>query len=492
MMNNSIYKDIAERTGGNIYVGVVGPVRTGKSTFIKKFMEELIIPNIENEYDRERARDEMPQSAAGKTVMTAEPKFIPDEALPVVLSDNARLSVRMVDCVGYIVPEAIGHIENGAPRMVVTPWSDSPMPFTEAAEYGTRKVITDHSTIGIVVTTDGSVTDISRQSYIDAENRIISELKAMGKPFAVVVNSADPSSEESVRIASSIEKEHGVPVALVNCLELNSEDIKHILEMVLMEFPIREIGVDVPLWLCALGEDHPIYQSVRQSVICGAERIGKIADIGEAFGSLSDNQYIESGIVSDIDLGKGIAKLNVRLPDRLYYETLGEMTGFEINGQETLVGLLRELSEMKKQYDKIAQALKEVNEKGYGIVTPDISELTIEEPEVIKQNGGYGVRLKAGGPSIHMIRARIETEINPIVGTEAQSEELVKQITEKYGASPMELWESNIFGKTLSELVSEGLVSKLDHMSDESRAKLGQTLEKAINEGSGGLICIIL
>ncbi len=492
MMNNSIYKDIAERTDGNIYVGVVGPVRTGKSTFIKKFMEELILPNIENEYDRERARDEMPQSAAGKTVMTAEPKFIPDEALPVILSDNARLSVRMVDCVGYIVPEAIGHIENGGPRMVSTPWSDSPMPFTEAAEYGTRKVITDHSTIGIVVTTDGSITDISRQSYVEAENRIIRELKEMGKPFAVVVNSSDPSSEESIRIASSIEKEHGVPVALVNCLELNSEDIKHILEMILMEFPVREIGVDLPLWLCALGEDHPIYQSVRQSVTDGALKIGKIADIGEAFKELSENQYIESGTVSEIDLGKGVARLNLRLPDRLYYETLGDMTGFEITGQETLIGLLKELSEMKKQYDKISEALKNVNESGYGIVTPDISELTIEEPEVIKQNGGYGVRLKAGGPSIHMIRARIETEINPIVGTESQSEDLVKQIVDKYSTEPMELWKSNIFGKTLSELVSDGLASKLEHMSDDSRAKLGQTLERAINEGSGGLICIIL
>lgn len=492
MMNASIYRDIAERTGGNIYIGVVGPVRTGKSTFIKRFMENLVLPNIENSYDRERAKDEMPQSAAGKTVMTAEPKFIPEKAVEIVLSDNARLSVRMVDCVGYIVPEAMGHIENGGPRMVSTPWREEPMPFTEAAEYGTRKVITDHSTIGVVVTTDGTVGEIGRQNYVEAETRIINELKEIGKPFAVIMNSADPSREESIKLATDIEKEYGVPVALVNCLELNSEDIKHILEMVLMEFPIRQISVELPLWLCALGDDHPIYLSVKDCVLENAGNIKKIADVPSAFTSLSQNEYIENAGVTEIDLGKGEAHLSVRMPEELYYKTLGEMTGFDITGEETLVGLLRELSEMKKSYDKIAKALEAVNESGYGIVTPDISELTLEEPEIVKQNGGYGIKLKAGGPSIHMIRARIETEINPIVGTEAQSEELVKRMTEEYGSDPSKLWESNIFGKTLHELVSEGLHSKLDHMPEEARDRLGQTLEKVINEGSGGLICIIL
>ena len=362
MMNSNIYRDIAERTGGNIYIGVVGPVRTGKSTFIKRFMENLVLPNIENNFDRERARDEMPQSAAGKTVMTAEPKFIPDEAVEIVLSDNARLSVRMVDCVGYIVPEAMGHIENGGPRMVSTPWREAPMPFTEAAEYGTRKVITDHSTIGVVVTTDGTIGEIGRQNYVEAEKRIVNELKEMGKPFAVIMNSADPSRDESIRLATEIEKEYGVPVALVNCLELNSEDIKHILEMILMEFPIRQISVDVPLWLCALGDDHPIYVSVKDSVLASASEIRKIADVKGAFDGITENEYIESGVITEIDLGTGDARLNVRLPQELYYKTLGEMTGFEITGEETLVGLLRELSEMKKKYDKIASALEEVNE----------------------------------------------------------------------------------------------------------------------------------
>ena len=492
MMNSNIYRDIAERTGGNIYIGVVGPVRTGKSTFIKRFMENLVLPNIENNFDRERARDEMPQSAAGKTVMTAEPKFIPDEAVEIVLSDNARLSVRMVDCVGYIVPEAMGHIENGGPRMVSTPWREAPMPFTEAAEYGTRKVITDHSTIGVVVTTDGTIGEIGRQNYVEAEKRIVNELKEMGKPFAVIMNSADPSRDESIRLATDIEKEYGVPVALVNCLELNSEDIKHILEMILMEFPIRQISVDVPLWLCALGDDHPIYVSVKDSVLASASEIRKIADVKGAFDGITENEYIESGVITEIDLGTGDARLNVRLPQELYYKTLGEMTGFEITGEETLVGLLRELSEMKKKYDKIASALEEVNESGYGIVTPDLSELTLDEPEIVKQNGGSGVKLKAGGPSIHMIKARIETEINPIVGTEAQSEELVNRMTEEYSEDPSKIWESNIFGKTLHELVEDGLTSKLGHMPPEARERLGETLEKVINEGSGGLICIIL
>lgn len=492
MMNANIYRDIAERTGGNIYLGVVGPVRTGKSTFIKRFMETLVLPNIDDPYEKERAKDEMPQSAAGKTVMTAEPKFIPDEAVAVSLSDNATLRVRMIDCVGYIVPEAIGHIENGAPRMVRTPWQEAPMPFTEAAEIGTRKVITDHSTIGIVVTTDGTVGEIPRENYVEAETRVIEELKALNKPFAVIMNSADPSREESIRLATAIENDHRVPVALVNCLELNTEDIKHILEMILLEFPIREIAVDLPGWLSALDAEHPLRTSVTEAVLSSAEQVSKIADLKEAFAPLQENESIELAQIAEIDLGRGVARLSVKLPEELYYRTLGEMTGFDITDEETLVGLLRELSEMKKTYDKIAEALTAVNEKGYGIVTPDVSELTLEEPEIIRQSGGYGVKLKASGPSIHMIRANIETEINPIVGSEQQSEELVKFLLREFEEDPTKLWESNIFGKSLHDLISEGLHGKLDHMSEEARTKLSETLQKVINEGSGGLICIIL
>ena len=366
------------------------------------------------------------------------------------------------------------------------------MPFSEAAEYGTKKVITDHSTIGIVVTSDGTVGDFPRSSYVDAETRVVNELKSLGKPFAIVMNSSDPSREESIRLATAIENEYDVPVALVNCLELNSEDIKHILEMVLMEFPVRQISISIPGWLCALGDTHPIYRSVKDSILSCGEGISKIADIKRAFIPMEQNEYVSSAVVSEIDLGRGEAYVNVHLPDELYYKTLGELTGFEIDGEETLVGLLTELSEMKKSYDKIEKALNDVNKNGYGIVIPDVSELMLEEPETIKQNGGYGVRLKASGPSIHMIKANIETEISPIVGTEAQSEELISRMKTEFENSPEKLWQSNIFGKTLEELVRNGLVTKLSHMTDEARDRLGQTLEKVINEGSGGLICIIL
>ncbi len=492
MMNTNIYRDIAERTGGNIYIGVVGPVRTGKSTFIKKFMEALVLPNISDPYDRERARDEMPQSAAGKTVMTAEPKFIPDEAVPITLSDHAHLQVKMVDCVGYVVPDAIGHIENGGPRMVNTPWQTEPMPFHEAAEFGTRKVITDHATIGIVVTTDGTVGEIPRASYVEAEQRVIRELKALHKPFAVIMNSADPSREESIRLATAIEKDYDIPVALVNCLELNTEDIKHILEMILMEFPIREIAVDIPGWIAALEPDHKIVTSLRESVLACADQVTKIGDIGPAFSALTENEYIESANLVHTDLGSGRAKLAVKVPEALYYHTLGELTGFEITDEAALIGLLRELSDRKREYDKIADAMAAVNEKGYGIVTPALAELRLEEPEIIHQAGGYGVKLKASGPSIHMIRADIETEVSPIVGSEQQSEELVKSLLHEFEEDPARLWECNIFGKSLHDLITEGLHAKLDHMPDDARRKLGETLQKVINEGSGGLICIIL
>lgn len=492
MMNTSIYRDIAERTDGNIYIGVVGPVRTGKSTFIKKFMETLVLPNITDRFERERARDEMPQSAAGKTVMTAEPKFIPDEAAGITLADNARLNVRMIDCVGYIVPDALGHIENGGPRMVHTPWQDEPMPFTEAAELGTRKVITDHSTVGIVVTTDGTVGELPRENFVAAEARVINELKAINKPFAVIMNSADPSRTESISLATSIENDFGVPVALVNCLELNTEDIKHILEMILLEFPVREISVDIPGWITALGDGHPLAASVKASILECAEQVTRAGDVAGAFSALADNEFVESAGVTETDLGSGHARVGIKMPEKLYYRTLGELTGFDITGEESLIGLLRNLSEVKREYDRIAVALHDAGEKGYGIVTPDISELKLAEPEIIRQPGGYGVKLRASGPSLHLIRADIETEISPIIGSEQQSEELVKQLTREYDEDPAKLWDTNMFGRTLHELITDGLHAKLDRMPDEARTRLGETLGKVINEGSGGLLCIIL
>lgn len=492
MAEHSIYKDIAERTGGDIYIGVVGPVRTGKSTFIKRFIEALVLPNIQEGYSRERARDEMPQSAAGKTVMTTEPKFIPDEAVSISIDDCSNLKVRMVDCVGYIVPEALGTIEDGHPRMVRTPWQEEPMPFVEAAEMGTKKVITEHSTIGMLVTTDGTIGDISRQSYVEAEERIVNELKTLGKPFAMILNSARPDSDAAVSLAYELEAKYEVPVALVSCIELDAEDIRHILELVLHEFPVTEVRIGLPEWTAALDEDHLIKSSILSSIKLCAERVKKAGDVKEAFSTLSNNEYVKRVTVEEIDLGTGRAKIAVTLNDGLYYSVISELTGFTINGERELISLLKSLAEMKTRYDRVEAALDEAEDRGYGIVMPDINDLKLADPEIVKQPGGYGVRLRASAQSIHMIRANIETEINPIVGTEQQSEDLVKYMLNEFEEDPQRIWESNMFGKSLYELVNEGLHSKLEHMPEASRIKLSETLERIINEGSGGLICIIL
>ena len=492
MAEHSIYQDIAERTGGDIYIGVVGPVRTGKSTFIKRFMEALVLPNIEDGYSKERARDEMPQSAAGKTVMTTEPKFVPDEAVTIKMDDCATLRVKMIDCVGYIVSEALGTIENGQPRMVHTPWQEEPMPFIEAAEMGTEKVIKEHSTIGMLITSDGTIGEISRESYVPAEERIVKELKELGKPFAMILNSAQPTSDEAIALAYELEGKYGVPVALVSCIDLDAEDIRHILELVLNEFPVTEMRVSLPVWMSALEPGHRICTSVNASIRACADKIRKTGDIKGAVTALADNEYIQDYRIDEIDLGTGRARLSLNFDRQLYYEVLRELTGFAIEDEESLIALLRQLSEMKSQYDRVSEALQMAEEKGYGIVMPTISELHLEEPEIVKQSGGYGVRLSASAQSIHMIRANIETEINPIVGTEQQSEDLVKYMLKEFEEDPGKIWESNVFGKSLYELVNEGLHTKLEHMPEESRTKLSETLERIINEGSGGLICIIL
>ena len=492
MAEHSIYNDIAQRTGGDIYIGVVGPVRTGKSTFIKRFMEALVLPNISEGYSRERARDEMPQSAAGKTVMTTEPKFIPDEAVTVNVDSCSTFRVKMVDCVGYIVPEALGTIEDGQPRMVRTPWREEPMPFVEAAEMGTHKVISEHSTIGMLVTTDGTIGDISRQSYVEAEERIVSELKALGKPFAVILNSARPQSDDAIALAYELEAKYEVPVALVSCIDLDAEDIRHILELVLHEFPVCEIKISMPEWTRALDSKHRIKSSLTDDVRECAEKINKAGDIKDAFSALSENEYIKSATINEIDLGTGCATVFASMKDGLYYDVISELTGFDIDGEEELISLLKSLAEMKQRYDKIESALDEAEERGYGIVMPDIKELRLDEPEIVKQAGGYGVKLRASAQSIHMIRANIETEINPIVGTEQQSEDLVKYMLKEFEEDPQRIWSSNMFGKSLYELMNEGLHTKLDHMPEASRKKLSETLERIINEGSGGLICILL
>ena len=492
MDNHNIYADIATRTGGDIYIGVVGPVRTGKSTFIKRFMEALVLPNIADPFERERARDEMPQSAAGRTVMTAEPKFIPDEAVKITLADNADMQVKMIDCVGYLIPDAMGSTENGAPRMVMTPWSKEAMPFEQAAETGTKKVISEHATIGLVVTTDGSIGDLPRKNYTDAEKRVIAELKEIGKPFAVILNSAHPESEEAVDLAYKLEETYKAPVALVNCLELDSEDIRSILEMVLLEFPVKELLITLPSWTTALDESYPVAAAIKDKLMEAAGRIHCTGDLQSVADTMAGSEYIDRAVIERIDLGTGSANIDVRVPESLYYKVLSDMTGLDVSDDAKLIALMRDLASTKRKYDRVAKALAEVDARGYGIVTPEIGDLKLEEPEIIKQSGGYGVRLKASGPSIHMIKADIETVVNPIVGTEQQSEDLVKYLLHEFEEQPAKLWESNIFGKTLHELVNEGLLTKLQHMPDDARAKLSETLQRIINEGSGGLICILL
>lgn len=492
MTNTSIYQDIAKRTGGDIYIGVVGPVRTGKSTFLKKFMENLVLPNMEEGYDRERAKDEMPQSAAGKTVMTTEPKFIPDEAVPIRIDGVTRLSVKMVDCVGYLVDGALGASENGNARMVMTPWSTEEMPFEEAAEVGTRKVIADHATIGILVTTDGSITEIDRFAYEDAERRVAAEMAALGKPFAVVLNSAHPESPETQALANELESRYNAPVALVNCLELNGEDIRHILELVLLEFPICSVEVDLPEWTDAIPDNYPILQSLQENLLSAIGKIHKVGELTPALTAFEDPSA-GSAATLGIDLGSGTAEVTVRLKDEIYYQVLSDLSGLSICSQAELIATLCELSEVKTKYDRVASALADVEESGYGVVIPEQSDLILEEPKMTKHSGGYGVLLKATAPSIHMIRANIQTEIAPVIGTESQSEDLVNFLLEEYhGDSPEKIWSTNLFGKTLRELVDDGLEEKLANLPDDARKKMAETLSRIINEGSGGLICIIL
>ncbi len=488
----NIYKDIAKRTGGDIYIGVVGPVRTGKSTFIKRFMQQLVLPNISDQYKKERAIDELPQSAEGRTIMTTEPKFIPENAVKINLSGEASLNVKMIDCVGYVVEGSNGYLEEGGERMVSTPWSEESIPFVKAAEIGTHKVIKDHSTIGLVVTTDGSISDIPRENYIEAENRVISELKEINKPFVILLNSSMPDREETKEIARELENKHCVPVVCVNCLSLTGNEINSIIESILMEFPLKEIKIDFPEWVDCLEDTHWLNKSLTNTVRDNLKGVEKLRQVSFAAEGMGENENISLCNVDNIDLGSGEVHITVNTKDHLFYKILGETSGFEISGREDLVKLISNLSFVKKEYDKISWALEEVKQKGYGIVSPSIDELKLEEPEIVKQGGRFGVRLKASAPSIHMIRADIETEVNPLVGTEKQSEELVKYLLDEFDSDKSKIWESNIFGKSLHELVNEGLHNKLYNMPDDARFKLQETLQKIINEGSGGLICIIL
>ena len=492
MLEYNIYNHIAQRSGGDVYLGIVGPVRTGKSTFIKNFMNLMVIPNITNDYQRSRAMDELPQSAGGKMIMTTEPKFIPNEAVEVRLEDNTTFRIRMIDCVGYIVESALGYIEDNNPRMVMTPWSQEPMPFAEAAEIGTKKVICEHSTVGIVVTTDGSITDIDKEDYAIAEERVVNELKALGKPFIVILNTMNPYSQSVAEHKAYLEEKYGTCVLPINCMELCTEDINLIMENLLLAFPVTEIGISLPRWVDSLSCDHWLKADMQNFITEKITRQLKLTDARSLSQLLSENQFVEDVTVSNVDMVTGAISIALSLPDDLYFKIINEMTGFEIDSEESLIPLLRELAEIKARYDKVAYALDEVNRKGYGIVSPSIDELTLEEPEIVKQGSRFGVRLKASAPSIHMIRADIETEVSPIVGTEKQSEELVHYLLNEFEVDPKKIWESNIFGKSLHELVNEGLHNKLYRMPDDAQMKLQETLQKIINEGSGGLICIIL
>lgn len=492
MENFEIYQDIKNRTDGDIYIGVVGPVRTGKSTFIKKFMELLVLPNIDNNYKRERAIDELPQSAGGRTIMTTEPKFIPNEAVEINLNENVKMRTRLVDCVGYLVNNALGYLEDDTPRMVKTPWSDTEMPFETAAELGTKKVIVEHSTVGIVITTDGSITDIPREDYVEPEQRVINELKELNKPFIILMNCQNPSDEYSMNLANQMTEKYQTPVMPINCENLNLDDINEIFSKLLYEFMIDKINIRFPRWINGLESGNDLKTTLFDKVKETFENTKRLKDVNDNYSKLEECEAIKKVNVDEVNLGNGVVTIGIELQDSLFYNTLTELTGVEIRNEGELFSCITSMASIKKEYDKMAYALHEVNEKGYGIVTPGIDDLILEEPEIVKQGQKYGVKLKAKAPSIHMIKIDTETEVSPLVGSEKQSEDLVKYLLSEFESNPKKIWESNIFGKSLHELVNEGLQNKLSRMPEDAQCKLQETLQRIVNEGSGGLICIIL
>jgi stage IV sporulation protein A len=490
--NFDIYKDIAERTQGDIYVGVVGPVRTGKSTFIKRFMELMVLPNIENSYKKQRAKDELPQSASGKSIHTTEPKFVPNEAVEVSLNENTKFKVRMVDCVGYIVKNALGYMEGENTKMVTTPWYDYEIPFEEAAEIGTKKVINEHSTIGLVVTTDGSITDISREDYVEAEERVVNELKAINKPFIMVLNSQQPYSPESMGLKRELEEKYDIPVQTMDVLNMKEEDITNVFQRVLKEFPIKEINIDMPEWIEKLESSHWLKVDFIDLVKEMCKNIFKVRDIGKSLESLADVEFLGASSVKEVNMGEGTARIDLKPKGDMFYRILSEVCGTDLSGESDLLEAVKHMHKAKVEYDKVAEALNDVRETGYGLVAPQLTEMKLEEPEIVKQGNRTGIKLKASAPSLHFIRADIETEVSPIMGTERESEEMVKSLLEQFENDPSKIWQSNMFGKSLEILVKEGLQNKLYKMPEDVQIKIQRTLQKIINEGNGGLICIIL
>ena len=471
MENTRLYQDIAKRTDGDIYVGVVGPVRTGKSTFIKNFMDLLVIPNIDNEFKKERAKDELPQSAGGKTIMTTEPKFVPNEAIEITLDNNLKFKTRLVDCVGYLVDNAIGYLEDDMPRMVKTPWSDEEIPFEKAAEIGTKKVIEEHSTIGILVTTDGSITDIPREDYVKAEERVVKELREINKPFVIILNSNFPSSSETIALAKKLSDKYNASVLPMNCTNLRIEDINTIFSKVLYEFPVERIAIKFPRWVEGLDFNHSLKSELIREIKDAFADVSVLKDVSTCTNRISKTEIIDNTSVQDIQLGSGFVNIKIDLKEELFYTVLSEITGVNVQNEGDLFGIISELSSTKKKYDKIAYALDEVDRKGYGIVTPSIDELELEEPEMVKQGSRFGVKLKATAPSIHMIKTNVTTEVSPIVGSEKQSEELVNYLLSEFESDPKKIWESNIFGKSLHSLVNEGLQAKLSKMPEDAQIK---------------------
>ena len=485
----NVYADIACRTGGNIYIGVVGPVRTGKSTLIKRVMEQLVIPNIEDPYRRERARDELPQSGSGKTIMTSEPKFVPEEAVEISPDGTAKLRVRMIDSVGYMVDGAMGAEENGKPRMVTTPWYDEEIPMTQAAELGTKKVMEEHCSIGMVVTTDGTITDIPRSDYLAAERRAITDMQATGKPFLVVVNSRNPSGSAAKQVKEQIKQEFGIEAVIADCQALDTEDISGLLRSLLYAFPVRELRLYMPRWLDALEEDHPLKAQLYEALLQRAEEITDLASAEPTLSRLTELEQVMDFAVRGVDLSTGTVSCALSFPESLFYEILSSKAGLEIENDGQLLKMLTELAQIKMEYDKISDALSAVKATGYGVVMPNAGEMTLEKPEIVKKGNTFGVKLKAGAPSIHMIRVDIDTEISPMVGDERQSQDLITYL----GGEDMDkVWQSNIFGKSVFELVQEGLSSKLVQMPAEVRGKFRGTLTRIVNDGANGLICLIL
>ena len=487
-----IFKDIAERTGGDIYLGVVGAVRTGKSTFIKKFMELAVLPNMENEAEKARALDEMPQSAAGKTIMTTEPKFVPNSAASVRVEEGLEVNIRLVDCVGYTVPGAKGYEDENGPRMITTPWYEEPIPFHEAAEIGTRKVIQDHSTIGVVVTTDGTIGEIPRRDYIEAEERVIEELKEVGKPFIMVINSVQPFDPSTEALRAKLEEKYNIPVLAMSVEGMRESDVLNVLREALYEFPVLEVNVNLPSWVMVLRDTHWLRESYQDSVKETVKDIKRLRDVDRVVQQFKEFEFISDASLAGMDMGQGIAEIDLYAPDELYDTILKEIVGVEIRGKDHLLELMQDFAYAKAEYDQIADALKMVKQTGYGIAAPSLSEMSLDEPEIIRQGHRFGVRLRAVAPSIHMIKVDVQSEFAPIIGTEKQSEELVRYLMQDFDDDPLSIWNSEIFGRSLSSLVREGIQAKLTLMPENARYKLKETLERIINEGSGGLIAIIL